>query len=191
MTTGIVSALGRGFPVGGFGSNRYTLPDVIQTDAAINPGNSGGPLLNLNGEVVGVNFAIESQARQNSGVGFAIPVSIVQRVVPALIDDGAYKYAYLGLEGNTISPQLAEALELPDNTLGVYVSGVVPGGPSAEAGRAGRQRSRDRRRRRGSAPRRRHRQSHRRHEGRALRGPGLLPGDEGRAGHNGHADGGT
>jgi len=137
MTTGIVSALGRGFPVGAFGNNRYTLPDVIQTDAAINPGNSGGPLLNLDGEVVGVNFAIESQTRQNSGVGFAIPSSIVQRVVPALIADGAYKYAYLGLEGSTISPQLAEALELPDNTLGVYVSGVVPGGPSADAGLQG------------------------------------------------------
>lgn len=134
MTTGIVSALGRGFPVGSFGSNRYTLPDVIQTDAAINPGNSGGPLLNLDGEVVGVNFAIESQTRQNSGVGFAIPSSIVERVVPALIADGAYKYAYLGLEGSTISPQLAEALNLPDNTLGVYVSGVVPGGPSETAG---------------------------------------------------------
>jgi serine protease Do len=73
MTTGIVSALGRGFPVGAFGNNRYTLPDVIQTDAAINPGNSGGPLVNLNGEVVGVNFAIESQTRQNSGVGFHDP----------------------------------------------------------------------------------------------------------------------
>lgn len=137
MTTGIVSALGRGFPVGSFGSGRYTLPDVIQTDAAINPGNSGGPLLNLDGEVVGVNFAIESQTRQNSGVGFVIPVSIVKRVVPALIDDGAYKYAYLGLEGSTISADLAEALELPDNTLGVYVSGVVPNGPSARAGLQG------------------------------------------------------
>ena len=117
-----------------FGSNRYTLPDVIQTDAAINPGNSGGPLLNLDGEVVGVNFAIESQMRQNSGVGFAIPSRLCSRVVPALIQDGAFKYAYLGLEGSTISPQLAEALNLPDNTLGVYVSGVVPGGPSAKGG---------------------------------------------------------
>ncbi|HHY54579.1 MAG TPA: trypsin-like serine protease [Chloroflexi bacterium] len=134
MTTGIVSALGRGFPVGAFGSNRYTLPDVIQTDAAINPGNSGGPLVNLKGEVVGVNFAIESQTRQNSGVGFTIPVSIVKRVVPALIQDGAYKYAYLGLEGSTISARLAEALDLPDNTLGVYVSSVVPGGPSEKGG---------------------------------------------------------
>jgi 2-alkenal reductase len=134
MTTGIVSALGRGFPVGAFGNNRYTLPDVIQTDAAINPGNSGGPLVNLDGEVVGVNFAIESETRQNSGVGFTIPVSILKRVVPALIEEGAYKYAYLGLEGSTISPQLAEALELPDNTLGVYVSSVVPGGPSEQGG---------------------------------------------------------
>lgn len=134
MTTGIVSALGRGFPVGAFGNNRYTLPDVIQTDAAINPGNSGGPLVNLKGEVVGVNFAIESQTRQNSGVGFTIPVSIVKRVVPALIKDGAYKYPYLGLEGSTITARLAEALDLPDNTLGVYVSSVVPGGPSEKGG---------------------------------------------------------
>jgi len=134
MTTGIVSALGRGFPVGAFGNNRYTLPDVIQTDAAINPGNSGGPLVNLKGEVVGVNFAIESPTRQNSGVGFTIPVSIVKRVVPALIKDGAYKYAYLGLEGSTITARLAEALDLPDNTLGVYVSSVVPGGPSEKGG---------------------------------------------------------
>lgn len=137
MTTGIVSALGRGFPVGSFGTGRYTLPDVIQTDAAINPGNSGGPLLNLSGEVVGVNFAIESQTRQNSGVGFVIPVSIVRRVVPALIEEGVFKYAYLGLEGTTISADLAEALDLPDNTLGVYVSGVVPNGPSARAGLKG------------------------------------------------------
>ncbi|MBW7883896.1 MAG: trypsin-like peptidase domain-containing protein [Caldilineaceae bacterium] len=137
MTTGIVSALGRGFPVGSFGANRYTLPDVIQTDAAINPGNSGGPLLNLRGEVVGVNFAIESTTRQNSGVGFAIPVSIVQRVVPALISEGRFEYAYLGLEGSTITPDLAEALDLPDNTLGVYVSRVIPGGPSATGGLKG------------------------------------------------------
>jgi 2-alkenal reductase len=134
MTTGIVSALGRSFPVGAFGENRYSLPDVIQTDAAINPGNSGGPLINLAGEVVGVNFAIESTAGSNSGVGFAIPVSIVKRVVPALIADGQYGYAYLGLQGSTITADLADALDLPANELGVYVASVVPGGPAEKAG---------------------------------------------------------
>src|SRR5215203_3705201 len=134
MTTGIVSALGRSFPVGAFGESRYSLPDVIQTDAAINPGNSGGPLLNLNGELVGVNFAIESTVGSNSGVGFAIPVSIVKRVVPELISHGQYNYAYLGLQGNTISPELASALDLETNKLGVYVSSVVPGGPAEKGG---------------------------------------------------------
>ena len=134
MTTGIVSALGRSFPVGAFGESRYSLPDVIQTDAAINPGNSGGPLLNLNGELVGVNFAIESAAGSNSGVGFAIPVSIVKRVVPELIKGSQYNYAYLGLQGNTITPELASALGLEDNKLGVYVSSVVPGGPAEKGG---------------------------------------------------------
>lgn len=138
MTTGIVSALGRGIPLGdGATTANYTLPDVIQTDAAINPGNSGGPLLDLNGNVVGVNFAIRSQVRSNTGVGFAIPVSILRRVVPALIEDGAYSYAYLGLQGSSINPFLAELLELPVNHLGVYVADIVPGGPSEEAGLRG------------------------------------------------------
>jgi 2-alkenal reductase len=134
MTTGIVSALGRGMPVGDLGASTYTLPDVIQTDAAINPGNSGGPLLNLAGEVVGVNFAIESATRSNSGVGFTIPVSIVQRVVPALIAKGKYEYAYLGLSGTTIGPDVAKALDLTNDTLGIYVSSVIPNGPSDSAG---------------------------------------------------------
>lgn len=134
MTTGIVSAIGRGMPVGEFGPNRYTLPDVIQTDAAINPGNSGGPLLNLAGEVVGVNFAIESASRSNSGVGFTIPASIVRRVVPELIKDGKFDYAYLGLSGVSIGPDIAKQLELSDRVLGVYVGSVVAGGPADEAG---------------------------------------------------------
>lgn len=135
MTTGIVSALGRSFQIGDAttGAN-YSLPDVIQTDAAINPGNSGGPLLNLAGEVVGVNFAINSTSGSNSGVGFAIPVSVVQRVVPALIAEGGYTYAYLGISGGTISAALAEENELPENTLGVWVGDVVSGGPADEAG---------------------------------------------------------
>lgn len=134
MTSGIVSAVGRGVPLGDGTTANYTLPDVIQTDAAINPGNSGGPLLDLNGNVVGVNFAIRSQERFNAGVGFAIPVSIVRRVIPALIADGHYAYAYLGLSGSSINPFLAEALDLPANHLGIYVATVIPDGPSDEAG---------------------------------------------------------
>ncbi len=134
MTTGIVSAIGRSFPVGEGQGPRYSLPDVIQTDAAINPGNSGGPLLDLSGRVVGVNFAIESPVRANSGIGFAIPVSIVQRVVPALIENGKYEYAYLGIRGQSITPELAKALDLPENVLGAYVDQVVPGGPADNGG---------------------------------------------------------
>ena len=136
LTTGIVSAIGRSLPVGlsQMGGPHYSLPDVIQTDAAINPGNSGGPLLDLTGRVVGVNFAIESPVRGSSGIGFAIPVSIVQRVVPALIENGEYHYAYLGIRGQSITPELAEALDLPDNVLGAYVDQVMPGGPADKGG---------------------------------------------------------
>jgi len=134
MTTGVVSAMGRGMPVGNLGSARYTLPDIIQTDAAINPGNSGGPLINLDGEVVGVNFAIESAVRSNSGVGFTIPVSILRKVVPALIENGRFDYPYLGVSGNTISPSIAELLDMPDNQLGVYVQEAMRDGPSAKGG---------------------------------------------------------
>jgi 2-alkenal reductase len=134
MTTGIVSAIGRSFPVGQGAGPRYSLPDVIQTDAAINPGNSGGPLLDLTGRVVGVNFAIESPVRANSGIGFAIPVSIVQRVIPALIENGKYEYAYLGIRGQSVTPELAEALDLPEGVLGAYVDEVLPGGPADKGG---------------------------------------------------------
>jgi 2-alkenal reductase len=134
LTAGVVSAIGRGIPLGDGNTANYTLPDVIQTDAAINPGNSGGPLLDVTGNVVGVNFAIRSQERANAGVGFAIPASIVRRVIPALINEGRYAYAYLGLSGSSINPFLAEALELPDNNLGVYVATVIPDGPSDAAG---------------------------------------------------------
>jgi 2-alkenal reductase len=136
LTTGVVSAIGRSLPVGldQMGGPHYSLPDVIQTDAAINPGNSGGPLLDLTGRVVGVNFAIESPVRGSSGIGFAIPLSIVQRVEPALIENGEYHYAYLGIRGQSITPELAEALHLPDNVLGAYVDHVMPGGPADKGG---------------------------------------------------------
>ena len=134
LTTGVVSAIGRSLPAGEASGGHYSLPDVIQTDAAINPGNSGGPLLDLTGRVVGVNFAIESPVRGSSGIGFAIPISIVQRVVPALIENGEYHYAYLGIQGQSITPELAQALDLPDNVLGAYVDQVMPGGPADKGG---------------------------------------------------------
>lgn len=135
MTLGVISAVGRSFSTDSTSTgSSYSLPDVIQTDTAINPGNSGGPLLNLLGEVVGVNFAINSPVRANSGVGFAIPVSVVNKVVPALIEDGAYKYAYLGIAGQTITQPVAEEYELPENQLGVRVGEVVRGGPADDAG---------------------------------------------------------
>src|SRR5690606_29810974 len=98
MSFGIVSGLGRSLPSqrGQTAGSTYSLPRVIQTDAPINPGNSGGPLLNLAGEVVGVNAAIASVTGTNSGVGFSIPAEAVARVGPALIEDGEYVYPYMG-----------------------------------------------------------------------------------------------
>jgi 2-alkenal reductase len=136
MTQGIVSALGRSLPTenGQTTGATYSLPDIIQTDAAINPGNSGGPLLNVQGEVVGVNFAINSTSGSNSGVGFAIPVSVVQKVAPALINEGRVNYAFLGVSGATVNNQVAEENNIDPNTLGVYVAEVVQGGPADDAG---------------------------------------------------------
>jgi len=134
MTTGIVSAIGRSLPSNPDSTQSFSIPQVIQTDAAINPGNSGGPLLNDRGEVIGVNFQIRSDAGTNSGVGFAIPVNIVQRVVPALIADGQYQHAYLGIRGQTYSPVWAEALGFSADVRGAYVMEVVSGGPAGRAG---------------------------------------------------------
>ncbi len=130
MTTGIVSAIGRSVE----SQTQYNIPLVIQTDAAINPGNSGGPLLDEKGRVIGINFQIASSAGVNSGVGFAIPINIVQRVAPALIADGVYRHAYLGISGNTYSPAWAEALGFPTDARGAYVLSIVKGGPSEKAG---------------------------------------------------------
>lgn len=134
MTTGIVSAIGRSVE----SQTGYNIPLSIQTDAAINPGNSGGPLLNDRGEVIGMNFQIRSSVRSNSGVGFAIPINIIQRVVPALIERGEYKHAWLGISGNTYSPAWAEALGFPQEARGAYLMTIAEGGPAAKAGlRAG------------------------------------------------------
>jgi 2-alkenal reductase len=147
MTVGIVSAKGRTLAsehLSPDGTTYYSAGDMIQTDAAINPGNSGGPLLNMNGEVIGVNRAIVSpnslagSIPSSSGIGFAVPVNIVKRVVPSLIKNGTYDYPYLGITSLTeINLAEQKALSLPQAT-GGYIIDVVKGGPSDQAGlRAG------------------------------------------------------
>ncbi len=130
MTTGIVSALDRTIQ----GLTNFSIGSVIQTDAAINPGNSGGPLLNLMGEVVGVNAQIISESRSNSGVGFAIPANLVGRVAQSLIETGEVDYSYLGISGTSISLDIIEALDLPNYAQGVVVARVEPGTPADDAG---------------------------------------------------------
>ena len=138
MTTGIVSALSRSLPADSTGlGGTYTIPDVIQTDAAINPGNSGGPLLNLAGEVIGVNTAIESATRSNSGVGFAVPANVVKVVVTQLREGGEVRYPWLGIAGGTLSPEMAEEMGLDRTTRGVIISEVTAGGPAEAAGLRG------------------------------------------------------
>jgi 2-alkenal reductase len=130
LTSGIVSAIGRTIPA----LAQFSIPNSIQTDAPINPGNSGGPLLNERGEVIGVNAQIRSETGVNSGVGFAIPITLVERVVPALIADGKYEHSYLGVRGGTLSPLCAENLELPKTTRGAYIREVLRNTPAARAG---------------------------------------------------------
>lgn len=145
MTVGIVSGLGRSMeslhdaPGGGV----FSAGDIIQTDAAINPGNSGGPLINLNGEVVGVNRAIytnnfsSSGDPVSSGLGFAISINIVKRVLPALIAEGEYAYPYVGITSiNDLSLLQQEALNLTRAT-GVYVNRITTGSPAERAGLIG------------------------------------------------------
>jgi 2-alkenal reductase len=139
MTVGIISALGRTLPSRVTPDlSRYSIPDLIQTDAAINPGNSGGPLVDSGGRVVGVNTAIRSEGRYNSGVGFAVPVNIVKRVVPALISEGRYRYPYLGISssGEITVADLSEELDLPVQR-GVLIAEALPGLPAYEAGLRG------------------------------------------------------
>lgn len=131
LTTGIISALDRTIS----GQTQYSVGAAIQTDAAINPGNSGGPLLNLKGEVIGVNSQILSQSNSSSGVGFAIPSNLVKRVSEALISKGRVEYSYLGIKAASgIDLGLIEALHVPNNTQGVVVGAVENNGPAAKAG---------------------------------------------------------
>jgi len=147
MTVGIISSLGRTMqslheaPGGAY----FTAGGIIQTDAAINPGNSGGPLLNLDGEIIGVNVAIQSSTFDssgqpvNSGIGFTIPINIVKRVVPHLIADGYYNYPYIGigsLPGGELTLIQQEELGLPQST-GVYILDVSSDSPAEAAGLRG------------------------------------------------------
>jgi S1-C subfamily serine protease len=133
MTAGIISALGRVVPAS---SSRYAMVDLIQTDAPINPGNSGGPLLDSAGRVIGVNTMIYSESGTSSGVGMAVPVDTVKRVVPQLLEKGSYAHPWLGLSGRSITAVLAEALNLPVQQ-GVLIESVVNGGPAEKAGLRG------------------------------------------------------
>lgn len=139
LSLGVISGLGRSLQSDRVaeGGGRYSLPRVIQTDAAINPGNSGGPLLNLAGEVIGVNSAIRTSTGTNSGVGFSIPVNAVRRVVPALIASGSYRYPYMGVRMAAVDLATQQRLGLPQS-VGALVTDVPPGTPADRAGlRAG------------------------------------------------------
>jgi serine protease Do len=148
ITEGIISGLGRSLPssvppqdptipeldVPSLpASPAFSIPDIIQTDAAINPGNSGGPLLNMRGEVVGINTAIFSNTGSYSGVGFAIPSNMIKKVVPSLITTGSYTHPYIGITGLDITPEIAEAMGLQE-ARGFLVTDVTAEGPAAKAG---------------------------------------------------------
>jgi S1-C subfamily serine protease len=132
MTSGIISQLGRLLPT----ESNYQIPDVIQTDAAINPGNSGGPLLNMRGEIVGINTAIQSATGEFTGVGFSIPSQTVAKIVPTLIEDGEYKHPWIGIAGRDIDPDMANALNLKD-AIGFLVITVVEDSPAFQGGLIG------------------------------------------------------
>ena len=147
ITEGIVSGVGRLLPLsetesidpqqGLFSSAKsapaFSIPNIIQTDAAINPGNSGGPLLNMNGEVIGINTAIFSNSGSNSGVGFVIPSDTMKKVVPSLIRSGNYKHPYLGVSGIDVTPDVAKFMKL-NETKGFLVTDITSGSPADKAG---------------------------------------------------------
>jgi S1-C subfamily serine protease len=132
VTAGIVSALQRRITA----PNKFQIDEVIQTDAAINHGNSGGPLLNANGDVIGVNAQIESESGGNVGIGFAIPIDTVKDVASQLIKEGKVEHAYLGIEMATINSDLADNFRVPVDK-GVLIQQVRPGSPAAQAGLQG------------------------------------------------------
>jgi len=140
MTTGIVSAIARSIQAGSSNNSlnttggNFSIADVIQTDAPINPGNSGGVLVDMQGRLIGVPSQIESASGSNSGVGFAIPSSLVKKVVPGLIQTGKVSHSYLGISGTTLTADLVSTLNLKAGQQGILVVDVVANGPAAGAG---------------------------------------------------------
>ena len=133
MTSGIVSQIGRLLPSHDTG---FSIPNVIQTDAAINPGNSGGPLLNMNGKVMGINTAIQSGTGQSAGIGFAVPSNTISKVVPVLITQGKYSHPWIGISGQDINPDLAKIRNL-NHSKGFLIVTVIPDSPAEIAGLKG------------------------------------------------------
>ena len=133
MTSGIVSQIGRLIAAQDSG---FSIPDVIQTDAAINPGNSGGPLLNMRGQVIGINTAIQSITGEFVGIGFAVPSNTVSKIVPTLIEEGKYPHPWIGISGKDIDPDLARVLDLKQ-AKGFLVITVVDDSPADKAGLKG------------------------------------------------------
>ncbi len=132
MTTGIVSQTGRLLPDANLG---FSIPDVIQTDALIDPGNSGGPLLNMEGQVIGINTATISDNGAFSGIGLAIPSDTAKRIIPVLIEKGNYTHPYLGLNGATLTSDLAASVRgLNPDFQGILVDSIVKGGAADRAG---------------------------------------------------------
>ena len=130
LTTGIVSAKNRRI----FGLNSYSVGGVIQTDAAINPGNSGGPLLNLRGEVIGMNSQIATETGENNGIGFAVPSNLITKVATSLIQIGQIRYPFIGIRSRPIDLDLMQAFDLPNNIRGVAILEATEGLPASLAG---------------------------------------------------------
>ncbi len=132
LTIGIISSLGRTLRT----DDGTTMENIIQTDAAINPGNSGGPLLDADGELIGINTAIFSPSGGSVGIGFAVPSSVVTKVVPQLVEKGYVSHPYLGVSILTLIPEFAQELGVGVEK-GVMIMGVAPGGPADRAGLRG------------------------------------------------------
>ena len=143
LTVGVISGLGRllptseennddGSPFAGLPEATFDIPDIIQTDAAINPGNSGGPLLNMKGEVIGVNSAIYSNTGSYAGIGFAIPSDIVKKVAQAIVSTGKYSHPYLGVVGMDLTPSLASIFGLKE-AKGFLITDITEGSPASKS----------------------------------------------------------